>query len=591
MTGPRHAGHLAPGDRRGRPTPRRAPALGVAFALAVALSCKGGSEVSFELDIAKGIADQATWYEIGAFSEGYCQAVKPILSSGIPLDGAAARVAFRKDNAAPPAIGSLKKGLYAFAAIARRDDCGVLASGCAEVDVGSESEIRITMDPVAQTPGACGTTSKCTAGRCVPSNDNETIGAGCSLALIGAGPLGNLLSTSGEYVSAPAIVPTSTGFLIAYREVDTEGGARLTLIPLDGGGGALPPLVSPRLAGGLLRDYCIDAAPSMTDGAALVLGAGGGTAIVSHPACGGIGGVDIFPTDPTGIITGFGRSGGQGVALRLSPSRALAARAGATPVLAYVQNGQAEVAGVNGADLEAPERRGKFGGTATAAWVAIDKTIAFLSVGTNGGTPPPPVDAGPSDAGADASRDASTPPPPTSDSALRLKTSDDLADLTKLTSASSVVVATNAKWGSMAVVGKRVLVVAPSEFEGAPVDVHAFDGSRLVTSATPIAVEGIGEATAGDITVSGDRAFVAVLRRGEISLAALDRVSTQPTPFDPPRVVSFLRDSRIPSIAKIEDGKVAIATSGTRVAVAWSSASKIDVNKPVGGYAVFACGP
>mgnify|MGYP003376561638 CR=1 FL=1 len=578
---------LAP--RRAIQSARFASRFGVLFGLAVALSCTGNPQVTFEIDVAQSIAAQTTWFEIGAFSNGYCQAVKPVITSGIPLDGAVVRVAFRRDNAAPPPIGDLRKGNYAFAAVARREDCGIVATGCVEVDVSSEREVRITMDPLPQAPGTCSATAKCSAGRCVPSNDNAKVGAGCSLALLGAGPLGNALSTSGEFVSGPAIAASPTGFVVAYREVDLEGNARLTMLPLDAGGGALAPLVSARLNAGLLRDYCAEAAPTQTDSAAFFLGQGGGSVVLSHPPCGAIGGVDIFPTDPSGIITGFGRSGGQGVSVSLSQAHAIYARTTGAPALAYVQNGQAEVAGVNGADLEPQERRGKFGGgTATGAWISGDKTLAFLALGTGGTSPPPPVDAG-----ADASRDGGAPPPvPSGGKFLRLKTSDDLADLTKLTTATSVDVAADVSWGSLAVTGKRVLVLAPTTSEGSPVDLHAFDGNReLETSPTSVAVEGIGDATSGDVAISGDRAFVAVLRRGEVSLVALDRITTSPTSFDPPRIVSFLRDSRIPSIAKIEDGKVAVATSGTRVAVAWSSASKIDINKPVGGYAIFACAP
>jgi hypothetical protein len=576
-------------ERRRATKPKRfASRFGVLLGLAVALSCTGNPEVTFEIDVAQSIAAQTTWFEIGAFSNGYCQAVKPIITAGIPLDGAVIRVAFRRDNAAPPPIGDLRKGNYAFAAVARREDCGIVATGCVEVDVSSERAVRITMDPLPQAPGKCTASGKCSAGRCVPSNDNANVGAGCSLALLGAGPLGNALSTTGEFVSGPAIAASPTGFIVAYREVDNEGNARLTMLPLDAGGGALAPLVSARLNGGLLRDYCAEAAPTLVDSAAFFLGQGGGSVVLSHPACGAIGGVDIFPTDPSGIITGFGRSGGQGVSLFLSQAHAIYGRATGTPALAYVQNGQAEVAGVNGADLEPQERRGKFGGgTATDAWISGDRTLAFLALGTGGSTPPPPVDAGP-----DASRDSGAPPIPSGGRVLRLKTSDDLADLTKLTTATSVNVAADVSWGSLAVTGKRVLVLAPTTSEGSPVDLHAFDGNReLETSPTSVAVEGIGDATSGDVAIAGDRAFVAVLRRGEVSLVALDRITTSPTSFDPPRTVSFLRDSRIPSIAKIEDGKVAVASSGTRVAVAWSTASRLDINKPVGGYAIFACAP
>jgi hypothetical protein len=339
-----------------------------------------------------------------------------------------------------------------------------------------------------------------------------------------------------------------------------------------------------------VRDYCAESAPSQTDSAALLLGPAGGTVVLSHPPCGSLGGVDVFSTDPTGIITGFGRYGALGVTTSLSQGHAIYQN-GPTPVLAYVQNGQAGVASVVGVDLEGAERHGKFGGgNATGAWIAGDKTLSFLSLGAGGTTPPPPTGDAGADASSDAGRDTGVPTTPKGGGVLRLKSIDPTNDLTKLTTAAAVTVTEGVSWASLAVVGKRTLVIAPSTSEGSPVDLYAYDGAERVADAS-VTVEGIGDATSGDIAISGDRALIAVLRRGEVSLVAYDRVTTSPVAFEPPHAVSFLRDSRIPSIAKVDGGKVAVATSGNRVAVAWSTAGRIDINKPVGGYAIFACAP
>lgn len=560
--------------------------LALSLALSVGFSCRGNPEVTFDLEVPQSVAGKTAWFEIAAFSEGYCQAIKPVMAAGMPLDGTVFRMAFRKGNVTPPPVGDLKKGVYAFAAVARGADCGVVASGCVEVDLAVEREIRVPLDVLTTPTGACGAEAECSAARCVPSRDSTKLGTGCSLALLGAGPLGDALSSTGESVSGPAIAATADGFLVAYREVDNEGNARLTLLPLDAGGGALAPLVSPRLNGGLVRDYCAESAPSQTDSAALLLGPAGGTVVLSHPPCGSLGGVDVFTTDANGIINAFGRYGAVGVSTSLSQGHALFQN-GPTPILAYVQNGQAGVAAVVGVDLDATERHGKFGGgTATGAWIAGDKTLSFLSLGTGGAAPPPPTDGG-----ADATADTGSPPPtPSGDGVLRLKSIDLTNDLTKFTTAPAVTITEGVGWASLAVVGKRTLVLAPSTSEGSPVDLYAYDGAERVGDAS-IAVEGIGDATSGDIAISGDRALIAVLRRGEVSLVAYDHITTSPVPFEPPHAVSFLRDSRIPSIAKVDGGKVAVATSGNRVAVAWSTAGRIDINKPVGGYAIFACAP
>src|SRR5436305_1630365 len=76
-----------------------------------------------------------------------------------------------------------------------------------------------------------------------------TVGAGCSLVLLGAGPFADPLVTSGGLASAPGVAPTDTGFLVAYREYDPfSGAARLTVVPVDQGGGALPAQQAPQPA-------------------------------------------------------------------------------------------------------------------------------------------------------------------------------------------------------------------------------------------------------------------------------------------------------------------------------------------------------
>ena len=48
-----------------------------------------------------------------------------------PGDRIARGIAFKKDQA-PGKVGDLDTGSYAFAAVARAEDCGVLATGCVE---------------------------------------------------------------------------------------------------------------------------------------------------------------------------------------------------------------------------------------------------------------------------------------------------------------------------------------------------------------------------------------------------------------------------------------------------------------------------
>ncbi len=562
----------------------RTPAL-----LALALSCRSNPAVTFDIEVAQAVAGQTTWFEIGAFRDGYCQAIKPMLGAGIPLDGSVLRLAFRRDAKATPALGDLPRARYAFAGVAKRDDCGVIATGCVEVDVDSERAVTLPLQATPQPTGACAAGAKCAAARCVPAIDNDSLGADCSLALLGAGPLGDALSTSGETVSGPSVVATPTGFLVAYREVDRDGAARLTLLPLDPGGGALPRVTSEKLKDGRLPGRCSDSAKAETDSAAMIFSGPQGTIALSRAPCGGSGGVDVFSLDEAGQIQRFGYTGKQGLRITLAPSRALASRPQG-PLLAFTQEGQTRVANVvDGVALENVPTYAAFGGAPplTHGWIAAsDKALALLALGT-GQISPPPRDAG-GDAAREGGVDAAPPPSPPESRSLRLQIVPVGQDLSLLPT--PIEVATGATWGSLAVTGSRVLVINQGTSESNPVDLHAFDlGKRGEVAFESIAIEGIGDATAGDIAIQDDRAFVAVVRQAAVHLVAYDRVTTVPTSFDPPRLVSFERDSRIPSIAKVRDGNVAVAATAARVAVVWTTASSITLNDPVGGYAIFAC--
>ena len=62
----------------------------------------------------------------------------------------------------------------------------------------------------------------------------------CSLALVGAGPLGDPLVQNGGVASAPAIAATANGFLLAYREYDPLGGQAAEELDLSASLGLAP---------------------------------------------------------------------------------------------------------------------------------------------------------------------------------------------------------------------------------------------------------------------------------------------------------------------------------------------------------------
>ena len=152
--------------------------------------------------------------------------------------GDARRVPSRRSRSRR-AIGDLATGKYAFAAVAKGEDCSVLATGCVEAEMGDTDTVAINMAATDPPSGACGLGASCQAARCVPANDNAdpSVGAQCSLELLGAGPLANPVGGGGTLVSAPAIATTPSGFVIVYREIDPNGAsARVTVLPVDPGG-------------------------------------------------------------------------------------------------------------------------------------------------------------------------------------------------------------------------------------------------------------------------------------------------------------------------------------------------------------------
>ena len=381
------------------------PLLALVTPVVVAPGCKGKPQISFEIAVPNAVVQDTVWLEIGAYRDASCGAVRPMLSDGVP-DSASARVAFRRDSRAAPSLGDLDTGSYAFAAVAKGDDCGVLATGCVEVNVGKVNSISVPMIASESPSGACGVGSVCEAARCVPANDNKnpSVGAQCSLELLGAGPLadpidekGKATSSAGMTLSAPAIASTPTGFVIAYRQIDSSGSsARVIVLPIDPAGGALDP------ARPLLKGRCANS--EETDGVGLVMNGADGQIVLARSACAAKPGLELlsFKSKPEVTIDTNFRTSDSPTALKLALSGGhVAARAANASVVVFNEDGANRIATiVPGTGVAAPS--GTFGGTAgmTGAWLAAsDKVLAVLS----GGPPQaePVGDAGVNDSGLD----------------------------------------------------------------------------------------------------------------------------------------------------------------------------------------------
>jgi hypothetical protein len=287
------------------------------------LGCGGTPSISFELDVPSAIAKSAAWYEVGVVSGACPPAV--LLLGGIPPDGTVTRLAFSASVTTPPGLGLLPKSSYGIAAVARAADCSVIATGCSPANISGGGTIAVSLSAITGAPtGACEAGTVCDEATCVPSADAAavTTGPGCSLELLGAGPLADPLTDGSTFLSAPAIAATTTGFLLAYREFDPGGGdARLTTIALDPGGGAAAPIQT------TLPGTCVGSPES--DATALAFSGANGTIVVSRPACPAdagatAGGVDIFAIDENGTIANSGFSGGPGIDISLAQAHALA---------------------------------------------------------------------------------------------------------------------------------------------------------------------------------------------------------------------------------------------------------------------------
>src|SRR5688500_9767467 len=120
-------------------------ARGLVLCLALgAATCKGNREVGLSIEVPSDLVESTIWFEVGAFRDASCDSINPMLSDGVP-EGWTTRVAFRKDEKETPKFGDIPNGKYAFAAVARGEDCTVLAQGCTEQDVGDVDTVSISM--------------------------------------------------------------------------------------------------------------------------------------------------------------------------------------------------------------------------------------------------------------------------------------------------------------------------------------------------------------------------------------------------------------------------------------------------------------
>jgi hypothetical protein len=519
--------------------------------------------VTMTLSLPSDAIDQTAWFEIGAFPNGCPDPAS--LAGGLPPSGLADRVAFAA-NGDSIGMGNLTSGRYGFAAIARRVDCGVVASGCTTIDVSSARAIDISLDDEG-TPDASACTNGlvCNGARCVPptSGDDPSAGAGCSMVLVGAGPLPDAID-GGPFVTAPGIVPLANGgFLIAYMEyLDVDGTTRLTVQPIDTGGGALAPNQQ------TLDGHC--AGQSGVDAAGLAMAATGGLVVLSRPPCtdeeGGTApsGFELFPLDPTGNVLKrniFQNASSPTVALSthaLTPSAApgflLATNVSGAATLLHTADGAKLVTQTTTAF-----------GTPQDASARVVRTPDTTAVEVDG---PSVGDAG------------------LSGNVARVYVVPGGSDPISL---GSPIHQVQASVTALTVVDKRAFLVTNGAGKGEDVAIRGYD----LGTPGPVVSGGFSAALttsvlALDAAGAQNRVFVALEQQDSVGIAIIDGASsTSPQLL---RRVDLASDIRIPKSA--HDGPVAITATDTRVAITWvAHKTALDDGEAIGGYAIFACRP
>ncbi|HEY1954886.1 MAG TPA: hypothetical protein VGH28_04725 [Polyangiaceae bacterium] len=519
--------------------------------------------VSLVLDLPSDAQPDAAWIEIGAFPNGCPSDAE--LAGGLPPSGLAARVAYSATDSAI-ALGEVPTAKYGFAAVVRRADCGVIAEGCSNVDVAKTRNVSVTLnDAPSPDATACASGLICSNARCVPdsSGNDPNAGAGCSMTLVGAGPLPDPLD-GGPLVTAPAIVPLAAGgFLIVYEEyISIDGTTQLTVQPIDDGGGALGPTQE------ILDGHCAN--ETKIDAAGLVMSASGGLAVLSHPACGddggpGPSGFELFPLDPTGAVLKrnvFLNASAPTITLS-THAVDVAATAGRFLLAANV-SGDATLLSTNGTTVF-PQTTTVFGTPQDLA-ARVVRASKVLAIEADG---PPVGDAG------------------GSGTVARIYLASPGADPTVL---GAPVAQIPASVTALTALEGRAFLLTDGQTQGETVSILGYD----LGGATVPAVSGGFTAIkttallALDAAAAQNRVFCALEQQDSLAIAVIDgALSTTPQIL---RRVDLAADVRIPKSA--HDGPIAIAATGTRVAVAWvAHKTALDDGAGIGGYAVFACKP
>jgi hypothetical protein len=543
-------------------------ALAVLALTGAAASCRSNADVSFAVVFPRDVAADVAFIEVAAFRNVACTTVKRTASAGMP-EGAVSRLTFRRGEA-PPAFGDLEKGFYSFAAIGRRDDCGVVALGCAEADVSDARSVTVNLDAVAEPRGVCAAGAVCALGRCIP----QDTGSNCSLDFVGGGPLHPRSESPGAFMPAPALVAAPTGFVLGYSEFDrvtdpAEPRANISVQGILDNGGSQP------AERAVLVKRC--ASKPQDDGVGLAFD--GQTvlfALSRNPCTDNTSGFDTRAVKPSGQFgqVGYTELGADLPSVRFSPAKSMAKGASTDSfIYAAVVNGAASLLRTSSNGFGSP-RTLVFPNPVRNAWIASSPNLVlYLAQSSEAG------DAGAGGAGAlsvygfshanlpSATATLGPAPPPIAG--------------TVWASASALDARGWVVYGDAAGTRLRRYTLQGTQLAASDVfDVNPFTPAQAGDVAT-LAIP------AGEGAPAKSRAFVATVESGDVVLRAYDVTGDKPTDARAIRLSTL----GVVLQRKLRDGNVAVAAARDRVAVAWTTARELKNDEPPGGYAVFACAP
>ncbi len=516
------------------------------------------SEIAFTVTIPDAVKADARWVEVAAYPER-CPTAEQ-LSGPLPNEGLQARVAMAVDEKNPPAFGRLPKGTYGFAASIRNNQCGILAAGCTVAKLPSDSSVDIQLAPLFSNAGTCADGITCAYAQCVPAVNSGDLsaGRGCSMRLVGAGPLGAPFSDD-VVISPPSIVATNDGFLIAYREyLPQTGQAKLSIVPVDEGGGirTLHEYALPDRCAGLEEKDGVALSYSKSDAKGLL-------AVGRRPCPGTVGGLDLFAIEKDGSASKSSFTESPSGTITLS-AHALAPASASKYVIAFGFDAYARIAEIDATKLT-------FASSSSATVFATAATSAFVARSTSALALLAALPASAADGG--------------TDSRIALTFANAATTFDKLPKP----VTNTGKFGSLALQDGRLFVVRQSVIPGRAAEYDAYD----LGSTTAVATDSIsttiatGETEAIDVALAQNRAFFAVGQPKSVTVLVYDHATTHPTYL---REVHLPSDPRIPTfVGQFRDGGVAITATDSRVAVTWTTGKTLQKNDVLGGYAVFAC--